>query len=266
MAATQSDFIRIPAEIRVLVYSHLLDNGGNRVIEISSEWPPKDDIPGRRRSRYYIEQTPFNRAVTKTTYRQSNGSLVMYPAITAVNRKIRDEATHYLYSKHSFAFHRSSEALSPFLNDLTLQSKMFLKEITVRKSIPGSPQDPTGAVWSSICKSLQTIGQLSKLRIIVEGKRPRYPFAGPQSFSVSDLRLLYATRQECLEWVRDLIQVQCMDEVEIIADIKTMAQPDSSATLMLAALSESIDSSLAEFLQAELAVSVNAGCSNSHYT
>lgn len=254
----QPTLLEIPPEIRTIIYSYLLDTGGDHLIEIGSQWPPKlsDRVV---RTQYYVEGPSFSRGVAKTTYHRQNSTSPIHPAIVAVNRKLRNEASHYLYSKHAFTFERGAEAVTPFLSDLTPLTKMALKEITIRKFVPGSIRDPTGIVWGSICKSMQSIGQLKKLRIIVEGRKPLVPWTGPQSFAPSDMKLLYSTRHDCLDWVRDLAAVKGVEEIEILTDLKPTGEPDSSHTLVIAALSASLGEPLAEFLEEELGVPVKVG-------
>lgn len=263
---TQTAFLlQVPVEIRYMVYEYLLDAGKDRRITIRSKpgLPLSqnfDQFGNKRRTPYYIQARTMDRRVYETTYGvDDEQDFQIHPAILAVNRKIRGEASEYLYGRHSFHFDRDIEAVAPFLRDMTVPTRDVLKEITIRKRSPLLPLHNENDIWLSICKFLRTLPRLRKLRIIVEGGQPSQPWDGPQELSVSDLRLLHATRHECLDWVRGLAQVKSIEQIEICAEMGFMTAPTTSPSLIFAALSSSIETSLVDFLRDDLQLPVVAG-------
>ncbi|KAF3344686.1 hypothetical protein VdG2_06872 [Verticillium dahliae VDG2] len=67
-----SPLMRIPAELRVLIYEHLLDDGGNTQIEIRNK--PRQGCActeqhgAQRRSRYRVIEKNFHQDCYETTY------------------------------------------------------------------------------------------------------------------------------------------------------------------------------------------------------
>lgn len=183
----------------------------------------------------------------------------MYPAILCTNRKICEEASHYLYGKHAFHFGQDLEAVVPFLDDRTPATRDLIRSITLHKRSPTSCIETDSCEWRAICRFLRSLNKLEKLTVVVEGGKPRRPWDGPQELSVSDLRLLYSTRHESLEWVRDLASVKTIGEVEIIADVRHLPEPKTTTMLIFAAFSGSIESSLVDFLRDDLGIPAVVG-------
>lgn len=254
-APESSILLRLPREIRVMIYEYLLDMDSTRNIVIHNRPKSHKSKMGgsQRRSAYHVQERSLHRPLYQTTYGY-NGDKELHPAIMAVNRRLRQEVAHYLYGMHSFHFGSDIEAVVPFLRDLTSTTQSIIKEITVHKSAPCNAVAVGDAAWPSICKFLGTLPRLRKLTIMVEGGQPRDSWDGPKELSVSDIRLLYATRNECLEWARLLADVSAVEEVEIVADMKHMAPPTTSSALIYAAFSASIETTFVEFLKTDLGI------------
>lgn len=194
----------------------------------------------------------------ETTYGLA-GACDMHPAILAVNRKIREEASYYLYGHHSFHFGRDLEAIVPFFTDKTATTLQLVREITLHKRTPSHAMDIDSCDWPAICRLLKALPNLSKLRLIMEGGQPRQEWGGPKGLSVSDLRFLYTTRHDIIEWVRDLAELDRLQEVEICASMRPISAPRTNSTLIYAAFSASIETSLVDFLSAELNIPAVVG-------
>ncbi|CAH0023051.1 unnamed protein product [Clonostachys rhizophaga] len=240
------NFLNIPAEIRMLIYDLLLDNSGQKTIAIRNQRreKPKEE-PGRpkalRRSSYNVLERTFYCRAYEATYGLAS-SADLHPAILAVNRRVRQEASHHLYGRHAFHFGEDLEAVGPFIEDKTWSTRALVRDITLHKSGLASTAKTDSCDWGSICRSLGALPKLRTLRLL----------------SVSDLRLLYATRHEVLEWVRDLAQVGTLEELEIVASRTAVPTPTNNTTFIFAAFSASIETSLIEFLN-ELDIPAVAG-------
>lgn len=254
-------FLRIPTEIRMLIYEYLLDNGGNRSIAIRNKSRREfQNHDKKRRSVYRIMERSFARMSYETTYcvDTEDSDWTMHTSIMCANKKLREEAAYFLYGRHSFHFGEDLEAVVPFLDDQSTITRNLVREITVYKRSPTTGQ-PDSYDWAAICDFLKNGRKLNKLTLVIEGGRPRGEWVGPQELSVSDFRLLYATRHESLEWARELASVKTISEVEIVADIHYLPDTQTNMMLVLAAFSASIETSLVDFLRDDLGIPVKVG-------
>ena len=248
--------MRLPPELRAHIYEYLLDVGKDKQIYIRNKHL-KDGhqraTPAPSRSYYYTVDRSIGKRTWKTTY-CIQGDKTLHMAILGVNRKMREEASHMLYARHSFDFADHIEAVAPFFEDRAVSSRDLVQEITLHKQGPMMPIESDAQAWAATCRILQTAGQLKRLTLVIGGGRPNGPWDGPQSLSVSDLKLLYETRHECLEWARELARVKSVEVVEISADLSYLAPPSSNAMLIFAAFSASIETTLIDFLREELGI------------
>lgn len=266
--ATDSPLLQIPPEIRVFIYEHLLNTGSRHVIAIrnkprqtttSRQCHEKESVEQkRRRSSYYVLEKTLMRRSFHTTY-SLDADKEIHPAIMAVSKKIREEAAHYLYAKHSFHFGSDLEAVAPFLADRTPSTRELVQDITLYKHSTPCSAETDSCDWAAACRTLKTLPRLNRLRIVVGGGRPQRDWEGPHELSLSDLRLLYGTRHESLEWVRELAEVKTVGQVEIVADVQYMAPPKTTTTMIFAALSASIETSLVEFMKKDLGIPATVG-------
>ncbi|KAL0936100.1 autophagy-related protein 3 [Colletotrichum truncatum] len=204
-----------------------------------------------RRSSYRIIERSFHRQCFETTYHLA-ANTKMHTAIMAVNRKIYRETSHLLYGLHGFDFSSDIEAIVPFLRDLTPNSRAIIQEMTIRKDRPMYFCESDRLDWLNMCKYLQGLDKvIPKLRVIVEGGKPTNEWEGPQKLGVSDLRLLSLIKHDSMDWIAELQKVQGLEELEIVPHIRYLPQPNTTATLLFAAFSASIDTSLVEFLRTD---------------
>lgn len=265
--AVDSAFMRIPPEIRMVIYEHLLDNGSktiairnipNPVPALRKANAQTGDVPKRRRTCYHVLEKTLMRRSYQTTY-YHEGAEELHPAIMAVNKKIREEASHLLYGRHSFHFGADLEAVAPFLGDRTASTRELLQAITIHKRASSYGMEADAYDWAAACRVLKTMPRLRRLTIVVGGGRPRRDWEGPRELSVSDLRLLYSTRHESLDWLRELAGVKSVREIEIVADVQYMPEPKTTPALIFAAFSASIETSLVDFMKTELGVPARVG-------
>ncbi|CAF3438634.1 unnamed protein product [Fusarium graminearum] len=260
--AEEPMFMRIPPEIRMLIYDYLLDNGGTKDILIRNQSRSEYDMcrSKTRRSAYNIMERSIVKRSYETTYcADPEPRRAMHTVIMHINRKIREEATHFLYTKYAFHFGDDLEAVVPFFADKTPRTRDLVREISLYKCSPTNAIEPDSCDWSSVCRSLQSLQSLDKLTLVIEGARPRESWDGPQSLTVSDFRLLYSTRHESLRWARELASIRSVKEVVIVADIHNLPNPESNMMLVLAAFSSSIETSLVDFLRNDLGIPARVG-------
>ena len=259
--AEDSKLLRLPTEVRMMIYEYLLDGKGSSSIEIrnkASSLLQRGNGPKLRRSTYHVLERSMLRRSYETTYCVAGGRK-MHPAILAVNHKIREEASHYLYGTHSFDFGRDIESVVPFFHDRTPRTRELVKEICLRKRGSVGTMEADSYEWAAVCRFLKTLPKLTRLRLVVEGGLPRQDWGGPKELSTSDLRLLCSTRHGSLDWARQLAEVKTIEKVEIVADIHYLSEPRTASMFIFAALSGSIETSLVEFLKTDLDIPAVAG-------
>ncbi|TDZ29909.1 Uncharacterized protein C8035_v003788 [Colletotrichum spinosum] len=254
MDQDQSPLMRIPAEIRIMIYEHLLDDGGEKKLLIRNKGMHQlqaGALKTCRRSGYRVIERSFHRQCYETTYHLATKTS-MHPAIMAVNRQIHRETSHMLYGLHDFDFGSDIEAVVPFLKDLAPESLSMLREMTVRKSGPMYHCESDRLDWQHMCRYLRGLDKMiPKIRIVVEGGEPTRAWEGPQTLGVSDLRLLALIKHDSMEWISELQQVQGIQELEIVPHMRYLPKPSTTATLLFAAFSRSIDTALVDYLRTD---------------
>ncbi|OHE99054.1 hypothetical protein CORC01_05744 [Colletotrichum orchidophilum] len=297
MDREQSPLMRIPAEIRIMIYEYLLDldHAGDKRLAVRNKAMhqlPAGALSTYRRTSYRIIERSFHRQCFETTYAHhrpaahahnntntntnntststsTSSSTPMHPEIMAVNRRIHRETSHLLYRRpHGFDFGSDIEAVVPFLKDLTPASRAAIQELTIRKDGPvmHGTSESDRLDWAAMCAYLARLDTtIPRLRIVVEGGRPTAAaWAGLKALSVSDLRLLALIKHDSMDWVAALAAVRGLARLEIVPRVRYLPAPGTTATLLFAAFSASIDTALVEYLQTEcglpaVAASLTAG-------
>ncbi|GJC92593.1 hypothetical protein ColKHC_01419 [Colletotrichum higginsianum] len=249
MDKDQSPLMRIPAEIRIMIYEHLLDDGGEKRLAVRNKAMhqlPAGILKTYRRTPYRIIERSLHRQCFETTYHLASASrTTMHPAIMAVNRQIHRETSHMLYGLHGFDFGGDIEAVVPFLRDLTPASRAMVREVTVRKDGPMYYCESDRLDWANMCKYLRGLDKMIP--------RADGDVGGPQRLGVSDLRLLALIKHDSMEWVAEL------RKLEIVPRMRYLAAPGTTATLLFAAFSASIDTALVEFLRTDCGLPAAVG-------
>ncbi|GKT48164.1 uncharacterized protein ColSpa_08345 [Colletotrichum spaethianum] len=264
MDEEKSPLMRIPAEIRMMVYEHLLDDGGERRLAVRNKAMhqlPTGILKTYRRSPYRIIERSFHRQCFETTYHLASKT-IMHPAIMAVNRQIHRETSHMLYGLHGFDFGGDVEAVVPFLRELTPTSRAMIREITIRKDGPLYYCESDRLDWANLCKYLRGLDKMiPNMRIIVEGGKPAAAWEGPQRLGVSDLRLLALIKHDSMEWIAELQKVEGIEHLEIVPHMRHLPAPGTTSTLLFAAFSASIDTALVEYLRIDCQLPATAASS-----
>lgn len=252
-----SPFMDMPAEIRLLIYSYLLDDGGNKTLSVHSLTEKRFREHTRRtRSKYRVLEQTLHRRCYETTYAIATEATEFHTSIMRVNHRIHDETTHLLYGKHIFDFGSSIEAVVPFLMDRTAHSRPLVDQISIYKRGPLPYLESDRYEWAHLCRFLSSSTDVKKLRLVVEGGRPNNPWDGPEELTESDFRLLTLVKHESLDWVTELSQVKGLEELEIVPDIQYFPAPRTTSMILFAAFSASIDKGLAQFLRNQLGLSL----------
>ncbi|KAI2622981.1 hypothetical protein GGS26DRAFT_566820 [Hypomontagnella submonticulosa] len=250
-----SPLMNIPAEVRMIIYEYLFDDGGNKQLQIrnagASKLPKTED---RCRTRYYMLERTFHRRCYETTYRLETEGVSFCASLMRVNKTIYEETSYLLYGGHTFDFGSHIEAVEPFLSDLTAPSRQLIREISLYKRGPVPPYDNDRGEWRNVCRFLESNGSIKKLRLVVQGGKPNTTWDGPKEFTATDLKLLYDIKHESLDWVGELARVKGIEELEILPDVHYCPPPSSTNMIIFAALSASIERGLAEFLRIQLRV------------
>ncbi|KAF5024702.1 hypothetical protein F66182_3216 [Fusarium sp. NRRL 66182] len=95
-------------------------------------------------------QRTMTKMSRETTYcADPHPERAMNMAIMHINKKIREEASHFLYTRHAFHFGEDLEAVVPFLADKTPRTRDLVREISLYKRSPTNATEPDSYDWSS---------------------------------------------------------------------------------------------------------------------
>lgn len=247
MSQDASPLLRMPPELRLIIYAHLLGPGGGRALHIRNK--PVLAAATTRRSVYHVVEGGCSRPATYGLV----GGAVVHGAILATGRRIWVEAAPLLYAQHAFHFGRDTEAAVHWLGDLSPGTRGLVRHVALHKGSPMAPLERDGCAWAAACRLVRALPALRRLRITVAGGRPRGgAWDGPRALGLSDLALLYATRHEALAWARELAGLRGLEALELAAELAAVPAPRTPAARIFAALSASIETTLVDFLQSEL--------------
>ncbi|KAI1364321.1 hypothetical protein F5Y08DRAFT_307271 [Xylaria arbuscula] len=300
----ESPFMRIPAEIRLMIYSYLFDAGevdasickdegrlesntddgsNNRRSGIISIRNKKDPGPvqsgehnangqTKTRTRYHVLDRSFRRRRVEATYGLANEGAYFCTSLMRVNRRVWSETSHLVYAKHEFDFGADVEAPKPFLSDLTPQTRGLVKRMAIYKRGPWLFDSWTDRCeWQTMCEYLCESSAVEHLRLVVQAGRPSSPAAEeekekekeeektewvkPRELSKTDIALLVDIRHDTLEWVSDLVGLNKLRGLEVVADFADVPRAQNSNMFVFMALSASIERGFKEFLTWRLGLS-----------
>ncbi|KAK7943403.1 uncharacterized protein PG986_012516 [Apiospora aurea] len=160
-----SYFARAPAEVRLLIYSHLFTHPKDVAIEIRNaggEPPATDTNPDPQPQRYLPGVPAKARAGeqekdSKTAAKDDE--YYICAALMRVSRLVHEETSHLVYAQHSFDFGADMESVEPFLSDLTPASRDMVRAISLYKRGPvaGYGFDSDRCEWRSVCRYLSKL-------------------------------------------------------------------------------------------------------------
>lgn len=255
MAVPSASLMGIPSEIRLSIIQHLLNDKGNTVFEIRNEDPDvflrRPSTP--RRSKYRVLGRDLIRQSRETTYRLVIDT-DMHPQVMAVNRKLHEEASHELYTKHAFSFDRDIEAIVPFFDDLGTRTRPLVCEISLVKQGFVYSRDFDRCEWTSMCEALKSRMQIKKINLTVEGGKPSVGWTGLPQYTMDDYRTLASVRFDALEWVWKFLSITGIQELNVSDEIHHCPPSHSTAMEFFAAFSASINTGFTDFLRSELRI------------
>jgi hypothetical protein len=248
----QSGFMRIPVEIRLIIYELLLQ-GDDESSSITIQSEPHVEYLRRRqhqRTSYRVLGPGIQRQSLATIYCLTEPS-TRHTSILAVNRKIHHEASYILYGKHSFEFGNSIEAIVPFLSDLTPSTRLLIQDISLTKIAHVYARDFDNCEWTTLCAYLSQHMVLRKLTLRIVGGQPLRNWE-PEEYEAGDFKTLLKAGFDGLHWVEELLQIKRLKHLELISELKPCPPPVSSAMAFFAAFSASIDKGFSKFLRSEM--------------
>ncbi|KAI0537077.1 hypothetical protein GGR58DRAFT_502552 [Xylaria digitata] len=210
-----------------------------------------------RRSKYHVIDRSFNRRCVETTYRLANSGAYFCAALMRVNRRVYGEAAQLVYAGHTFDFGADVEAVKPFLEDLTDDTRALVASIALYKKGPWLYDCWSDRCeWRATCNYLRTHASVKHLRLIVQAgqlaKGREAEVEGPRELTSRDVALLVDIRHDTLHWVGDVVRLKGLEEIEVIPDFCTMPPPQTSNMFVFLAFSASIHTGVKEFLYQRL--------------
>lgn len=227
MARQTSPFLRLPTEIRLMIYEELLlppaskepcppntkfvapdyheyepSSTSNtlrapRTLQIRTIDPAKlaanpSLLPlTSSRPRYHIRSDAFRSRTTPTTYALQNNP-GLHPAILGTCRQVHAEAAGLLYSSYAFDFDTHVEAIVPFLSALTPAARARIARLALVKRALPYVKEFDRAEWRAACEYTAAhlnVAGLSLALGVVAGKPPA-GWADSPALTVEHFRLV----------------------------------------------------------------------------
>ncbi|KAI1422117.1 hypothetical protein F5Y12DRAFT_655478 [Xylaria sp. FL1777] len=295
----ESPFMRIPAELRLMIYSLLFDAGETvdkdractepdtnsrtnkskpKIISIRNKREAaatlqrqkccehsqsKHQSPCQTRSRYQVMERSFRPRRVEATYGLENKGAYFCTELMRVNRTVWAETAHLVYAGHEFDFGPDVEAPRPFLSDLSPETRGLVKRISIYKKGPWLFDSWSDRCeWQTMCEYLCENSSVEHLRLVVQAGHMRgeqeWDLKGeanrhhPRELSRTDVALLVDIRHDTLDWVGDLMRLNKLRGLEVVADFCDVPRPQTSNMFVFMAFSASIEKGFKEFLRGRL--------------
>lgn len=245
-------FLRIPPEIRVMIYKLLLKDHDSKILSIRTEDSLTYDRrkhEGRCRSQYRIMSDRFRARSIETTYHLAHNPGI-FPSILGVNRMIHHEASHILYSAHTFDFELDVEAVIPFLSDLTPSARSSIKRINIVQRALPYIKDFDRCEWRNVCAFLSKNMELVQLGLGILGGKPATQWGAEDTYEESDFKLISGF--EGMEWMRQVAEIKGLQNVDVKAHLQHCPPPCSNAMAFFVNFSASIEKGFAAFLRSQM--------------
>ncbi|KAH8895789.1 hypothetical protein GQ53DRAFT_743779 [Thozetella sp. PMI_491] len=250
-----STLLRLPLELRRFIYAYLLDASKDEWIPIRSlpEEAVQKGTSEPRRSQYYVLDALNRSRSYRTTYVLEPGYPAFHASILAANHQVYTEGAEILYGGRCFDFGLDIEAVAPFFQDRTIHSRGFIRGISIRKIAPAFQLPHDAQVWATMCSALATDGLIRKLQLTVEAIRTKLPCHGPAEYSAEDFKAFCDMKHASLDWARDFKSIKGVKELEVSAHyLDDQTAMGTTAAIVFAAYSASIERGLADFLKREM--------------
>ncbi|OAG08102.1 uncharacterized protein CC84DRAFT_553346 [Paraphaeosphaeria sporulosa] len=208
MAEPTSPLLRLPFEIRLMVYEYLLfpsaTPSSSHSTSVANLLPDfhtyhssdTNDTPftlavrtidpyagvnssrgWRLRSTYHVRTGPFLTTTTPTTYRVLLSPYTAHlrhtvPSLLSLSHQIHAEAAKVLYANYTFSFHTSIEAAVPFFSDLTPIARDSVRHVALTKKGLPYTKEFDRLEWGALCGYLAREVCLSHLYLSVVAGKP----------------------------------------------------------------------------------------------
>lgn len=291
MESKGSLFLRLPAEIRLQIYSLLVlpedrlhlrasyekvtasaqdyyDYDNNDLANLKHptlcvrtidplRYPLRypSDRPHVRGSYSVHGQSMRFRCMNTTYHCINNPRIESNLGIMGVNKQIHDEVAECLYSGYTFDFDTHVEAIVPFLADLTPFARSCIKSVRIVKRALAYQKEFDKCEWSEAMRALTDSSSgisLRKLELgVVAGRPGEDGWNGVATYCARDFELLRT--QEGMEWIEYLLEVGRLEELDVRAVVEHCPPGTSSSAMAnYIRFSASVDGGLREWLRGQL--------------
>ena len=253
-------FLKVPAEIRLIIYKLLLSDQNDMTLRIRTEEPSmferrKREMRRRSKFRYIADRMRSRSAESTYCLDRSPGNI--HSSILGVNQQIHAEAAHVLYSEHTFDFGTDIESILPFLQDLTPTALSSIKRMNiVKRSLPYT-KDFDRCEWRNACAFISQNLRLVQLDLYVEGgtpslaNRPALYWKQKSTYSKADFALIAKLDEmdEDMEWMKHVVAIKELQVLNVKALLQHCPIPGSKAMAFFVNFSASIEMGFAEYLR-----------------
>lgn len=251
-------FLKVPAEIRLIIYKLLLSDHKDKTLCIRTEEPHlherrRREIRQRSKFRYIADRMRSRSA--ESTYHHDRSPGEIYSSILGVNQQIHAEASYVLYSEHTFDFGMDIESILPFLQDLTPPALSSVKRMNiVKRSLPYT-KDFDRCEWRNARTFISRNLRLVQLNLYVEGGIPslanKPALYWKQTYSQADFALIATLDEmdEDMEWMKHVVAIKDLQVLNVKALLQHCPIPGSKAMGFFVNFSASIEKGFAEYLR-----------------
>ncbi|MCJ1225963.1 hypothetical protein MMC12_002612 [Toensbergia leucococca] len=247
-----SPFLRCPAEIRLIIYELLLANHVDKTLCIRTERSSTQKLrqsKQQRRSKYRIMSDRFRARSIETSYcLVENPGL--FPSILGVNKQIHAEASHVLYSEHTFDFNTDVESVVPFFRDLTPFVLSNIKRVNIVKRALPYVKDFDRCEWRNVCAFISNNLKLVEFGLGILGGKPAAQWEAEETFETSDFNTI--SRFEGMEWMRQVAAIKGLRNLDVKVHLQHCPPPCSTAMAFFVNFSASVEKGFAEFLRLQM--------------
>ena len=253
-------FLRVPVEIRLIIYKLLLTDNEDKTLRIRTEKPctyeqPKRETRRRSNFRYLADRMRSRSA--ESTYCLEKIPGCIWSSILGVNQQVHAEASHVLYSEHTFDFGTDVESILPFLQALTPVALSSIKRmVIVKRSLPYT-KDFDRCEWRIACAFISQNLRLVQLDLHIEGEtpslvnKPAMYWEQKKTYSMEDFTFIANSDEmdEDIEWMKHVVGIKDLQILNVKALLQHCPVPSSKAMAFFVKFSASIETGLAEYLR-----------------
>ena len=262
--ANIAPILRVPIEIRLMIYRNLLSDRNDKTLFIRTEDPTiyvRRQKEERRRTKFrYISDRMRNRSSESTYYLERGGDADISASVLAVNHQIHEEAAYVLYSEHTFNFGIDIESILPFLQDLTPVALDSIQRISISKRSLPYTKDFDRCEWRNACTFISNNLKLAQLDLVVYGgtpslaNRPALHWKQTHTYDKSDFGTISKLKEmdDDMEWVKHVVTIKGLRALHVKALLEHCPVPMSKAMAFFVNFSASIEKGFTEYLRSHM--------------